>query len=211
VSDLLALPPDDEEEDGSRGRAVWGLGALAIIAALIVVILLATSGSGGHKGDQALTSLSHLPSRPASTGSNPTTAASSASSSASASSTAATTAIPTSAADPCPSAAPCAVPGDAGQLVAAVNRYRTAHGRSAVSGNVSAQAQQCALKQGDGPACAPSFAWEPLPTQDGAKAIGLVAGRSAGAQWLLDPGMKSFSVGWAYAGGQYECAILKIT
>ncbi|HEY3718178.1 MAG TPA: hypothetical protein VGL39_26925, partial [Jatrophihabitantaceae bacterium] len=40
MSDLLALPPDDEEEDGSRGRAVWGLVALAIIAALIVVILL---------------------------------------------------------------------------------------------------------------------------------------------------------------------------
>jgi len=210
VTDLLALPPDDEEEDGSRGRAVWGLVALAIIAALIVVILLATSGSGGHKDDQALTSLSHLPSQPASTGSSLTTAASSASSSTSASSTA-TTAIPTSTANPCPGAAPCAVPGDAGQLVAAVNRYRTAHGRSAVSGNVSAQAQQCALKQGDGPACAPSFAWEPVPTQDGPKAIGLVTGRSDGVRWLLDPGMKSFSVGWAYAGGQYECAILKIT
>jgi hypothetical protein len=97
------------------------------------------------------------------------------------------------------------VPGDAGQLVAAVNQFRTSHGAAALQGAVSAQAQQCALAQGDGPSCAPSFAWEPVPTQDGVKAVSLVA-----SDWLLDPAMKSFTVGWAYAGGGYECAILKI-
>ena len=70
---------------------------------------------------------------------------------------------------------------------------------------VSPQAQQCALAQGNGPACQPSYAWEPVETQNGPKAVALVA-----AKWLLDPTMKSFTVGWAYAGGQYECAILKI-
>ena len=198
MSDLLASPPDDEEET-SRGRAVWGLAALAIIAALIVVIMIATSGSGGRHRDQGLSQLPSVPTAPVSTSSS--TAPSSATSASSIS------AMPTSTANPCPTAIPCVVAGDAGQVVAAVNQFRTSHGRAAVPGTVSVQAQQCAFAQGDGPACAPSFAWEPVPTQDGRKAVALVAGRGDG--WLLDPAMTSFSVGWAYASGQYECAILK--
>ena len=64
-------------------------------------------------------------------------------------------------------------------------------------------------------ACAPHYAWQPVPTRDGTTVITMLAGRSDGAAWLLDPDMTSFSVGWAYvpgAGvpGQYWCAILKV-
>jgi hypothetical protein len=41
----------------------------------------------------------------------------------------------------------------------------------------------------------------------------MIASRSDGRAWLLDPQMTSFSVGWAYqpgGAGQYECAILKV-
>ncbi|HEY7046228.1 MAG TPA: hypothetical protein VH373_03335 [Jatrophihabitantaceae bacterium] len=210
MSDLLATPPDDDEDDTSRTRAVWGLAALGILAVLVVVILFATGGSGGGGShNQAVDTLPSGPPVPTSTqaalSTPPSSFSPSAIASSSASTSAPTSAIPTSTANPCPTAKQCAVPGDAGQLVAAVNRFRTSHGAAAVSGAVSAQAQQCALAQGEGPSCAPSFAWEPVPTQDGVKAVSLVA-----ANWLLDPAMKSFSVGWAYAGGGYECAILKI-
>jgi hypothetical protein len=99
--------------------------------------------------------------------------------------------------------------GDAGGAVAAVNAFRVSHGRPAVPGTVSVMAQQCALQQGSGPSCEPHYAWQAVPTQDGQKVISMLAGRSA--QWLLDPGISSFSVGWAYAPGSgFECAILKI-
>jgi hypothetical protein len=203
VSDLLTSPPDGDE-DGSRGRAVWGLVALAIIAALIVVIMLATTGgSGGHHGAANTTVSSQLPSEPPSTPT--TTPTTSAAPSTSASSSASPSAVPTSTGNPCGAAKSCAVPGDAGQLVAAVNAFRTAHGRAAVTGTATPQAQQCAASLGDGPTCAPSYAWEPVATQNGPKAVALVS-----PQWLLDPAMKSFQVGWAYADGQWECAILKL-
>lgn len=208
MSDLLAPTPEDDE-DGSRGRAVWGLVALAILAALIVVIMLVTGGSG-HHGSSAPTGLSSLPVEPSglTTPSTPTSRAvqpAIPTTSSAASSSTATSAIPTSTANPCGAAKACAVPGDAGQLIAAVNQFRTTHGAASVTGTVTAQAQQCAVAQGEGPACAPSYAWEPVPTQDGPKAVGLVS-----PDWLLDPAMKSFQVGWAYANGQWECAILKI-
>jgi hypothetical protein len=202
VSDLLASPPDDDE-DSSRGRAVWGLVALAIIAGLIIVVMLATSGGSGHHSSNP-TGLSGLSTEPLSSTSPPSTPSSTPTPTPS-SSTPSTSAVPTSTANPCGAAKACMVPGDAGQLVAAVNQFRAGHGQAAVAGTVTPQAQQCAAAQGEGPACAPSYAWEPVPTQDGPKAVGLVS-----PTWLLDPAMKSFQVGWAYANGQWECAILKI-
>ncbi len=54
-----------------------------------------------------------------------------------------------------------------------------------------------------------------VPTRDGTKVISMIASRSDGGAWLLDPDMTSFSVGWAYlpapgGSGQYWCAILKV-
>jgi hypothetical protein len=217
VSDFLAPPPDDEEEN-PRSRAMWGLAALAVIAALIVVIVIATSGSGGQHDQRGLYPLATESSLPAS---NPTASATPTSRTAPTTTPAtrvsetptskATSAIPTSTANPCrAAAAACPVPGDAGQLIAAVNRFRVSHGRPSVNGAVSVQAQQCALAQGVGPLCAPSYAWEPVTAQNGPKVVSQMVDREHGMQWLLDPAMTSFSVGWAYAGGQYECAILKI-
>jgi hypothetical protein len=112
--------------------------------------------------------------------------------------------------NPCPSSGACTVSGDAGGVVAALNGFRVSHGVPAVPGGASSQAQQCALDEGAGPACAQHFAWEIVPMQDGARVISQIASR--GAQWLLDPDMTSVSVGWAFvpSTGQYECAILKI-
>jgi hypothetical protein len=100
--------------------------------------------------------------------------------------------------------------------VAALNSFRASHGQHAVPGTASSQAQECALGEGSGPSCQPHYAWEPVPTQDGVRVITMVASRSDGMQWLLDPAMSSFSVGWAYTPGaqggpgRYSCAILKV-
>src|SRR5215475_7776695 len=116
---------------------------------------------------------------------------------------------------PCPAPAPCAVPGDHARLVAAVNAFRAAHQLPTVPGTVSPQAQQCALAQGTGPACAPSSSWQLVSTQSAAQVIARIVARDGGC-WLLDPSTVSFSAGWAYvpgtrgAPGQWESAILKI-
>jgi hypothetical protein len=99
--------------------------------------------------------------------------------------------------------------------VAAVNAFRAAHDLPTVPGTVSPQAQQCALAEGTGPACAQSFSWQPVPTQSSAQVIARIVVRDGG-NWLLDPSTVSFSVGWAYAPGiggaqgHWESAILKI-
>lgn len=203
-------PPPEDNWDEPKTRAVWGLVALGIIAVIVVVVLFAIGGgSGGRHPQQGLSQLPSAPLTVPPTSSNEPTATPKPSPTAHARASAATATIPTSTANPCPGATQCAVPGDAGHLVAAVNQFRVSHGAPPVAGTVSAQAQQCALAQGDGAACNSGFAWEPVPTQSGPKAVELVAGHGDGTAWLLDPSMTSFSVGWGYAGGQYECAILK--
>jgi hypothetical protein len=195
---------DDED---SRTRAIWGMVALAIIAVLIVVVLLLIGGGSNHHGAQTPSDLSQLPTAVPTSTAHPSSPATSSPITSSPVSKI-TSPVPTSTANPCPTPGACPVPGDAGQLVAAVNAFRTSHGQPAVAGAVTPQAQQCALSQGNGPSCAPSWAWEPAPTQDGTKVVELIAGR--GGEWLLDPAMRSFSVGWAYAPGTgYEVAILK--
>ncbi|HEY8827761.1 MAG TPA: hypothetical protein VIM17_08385 [Jatrophihabitantaceae bacterium] len=211
MSDLLTDSGDTE--DDPRRRATWGLFVLALIATVVVtamVFFLGTSGGGHHDIGVAATDTATQPAR----GATETSSGERASPARSLSTS--THPAPTSTANPCPSAVPCAVTGDSGQAVAALNRFRVSHGRPPVPGAASPQAQQCALSEGSGPSCEPHYSWEPVPTQDGARAISLIAGRGDGTQWLLDPGMSSFSVGWAYtpgAGGgpgHYQCAILKV-
>lgn len=210
----MSGPPRDDEAQESRRNALWALAALGIIAVLVVVVMLAFTSSGGHHHNNAQNPpVSTRPSAPASR--TPSATTPSALSTTPASSTARRPTPPTRTGNPCPTPAPCAVQGDAAHLVAAVNAFRAAHQLPGVPGTVSAQAQQCALAQGDGPACAPSYSWEPVPAQSAAQVIALIVGRDGG-KWLLDPSMLSFSVGWAYApgpdgaSGQWESAILKI-
>ena len=208
-------PPRDYEAEESRRNALWALAAFGIIAVLVVVVMLVfTSGGGHHNNNAQNPPVSTVPSEPASTTPPPTTP--SAPSTTPGSSTAPRpTPAPVRTGNPCSSPAPCAVQGDDAQLAAAVNAFRVAHRLPVVPGTVSPQAQQCALAQGTGPACAPSYAWEPVPAQSAAQVIALEVGRDGG-KWLLDPSMVAFRVGWAYApgvgdaAGQWESAILKI-
>ena len=213
------LKPSSVEEAAPRRRAWWGLLVLAALAVLVVGlmwVLLGRSRAGrggeGLAGGAASTSASQpavgtatAPAR-TSRGTSPATRSASTSGPPKQASTA----------NHCASAAGCVVAGDDGGVVAALNAYRTSHGRAAVPGATTGQAQQCALSQGTGSTCAPHYAWQPVPTLDGTRVINMIAGRGDGAAWLLDSEMTSFSVGWAYlpggAGGpgQYECAILKV-
>jgi len=214
VSDTFGAPPEDETEE-SRRSALWVLAALGMLAVLIVVVMLGfSSGGGGHHSNSALNQpVTTVPSEPVSA--TALIASSSTPSTVAASSAHRWTPPAPSRTGPCPSQAPCAVPGDHAWLVAAVNAFRAAHGLATVPGTVSLQAQQCALAQGTGPACTPSVLWQPVPDQSAAQVIARIVARDRG-NWLLDPSTVSFSVGWAYApgaggaAGQWESAILKI-
>ena len=219
MSDLLTSGWDDDEDPDSRRNAIRGLIVLAMLAVLViaVVLVILTAPDGGHHNRRLADDATILATEPAPTGPSPTTSASSPSEtpstpSTSASLTPSTSAhpTPTSTANPCLSPGPCTVDGDDGGALDAVNNFRVGHGLAAVPGTVSDKAQQCALKQGEGPSCDPHFAWEAVPTQDGQRVVSLITDRGAGKKWLLDAGITSFAVGWAYAPGSgYECAILK--
>jgi hypothetical protein len=209
------LKPSSVEEAAPRRRAWWGLPILAALALVVGLMWVFLGGSRAGRGGEGLAggAASTSASQPAvgtatapartSTGASPPTRSAS------------TTGPPSQAstANQCASTAGCVVAGNDGGVVAALNGYRTSHGRAAVPGATTGQAQQCALSQGTGSTCVPHYAWQPVPALDGTRVISMIAGRSDGVAWLLDPEMTSFSVGWAYqpgGAGQYECAILKV-
>jgi hypothetical protein len=212
VSDFWT-EPTAEEDAASRRRAGWGVALLMAAALLVVglVVLLTRSGGGGGSGGvggaaaQGSASSSAGPSTTQPATSGPTSSSVSVGRSTS-----------TRSGGSCPTPAPCVIGSDDGGVVAAVNAFRASHGAPPVAGSTSTQAQECALNQGDGPACAPHYAWQPVPTRDGAKVISMIASSGNGTAWLLDPQVTSVSVGWAYqpgdggGAGQYECAILKV-
>ena len=213
VSDTFGAPPEDETQE-SRRSALWVLAALGVLAVLVVVVMLGFSSGGGHHSNSAQNQpVTTAPSEPVSA--TALLAGSSAPSTVAVGSAHRWTLPAPSRTGPCRSQAPCAVSGDRAWLVAAVNAFRAAHGLATVPGTVSLQAQQCALAQGTGPACAPSALWQPVPDQSAAQVIARIVARDRG-NWLLDPSTVSFSVGWAYApgtggaAGQWESAILKI-
>ena len=198
--------------DDPRRRARAILLILAMTAALIVSIMVFFVGTSKSHRDTGLNDVGPT-TQPTITSSHAATATKSSTPASRTSTSAAPK--PTSTANPCPSAKPCAVPGDNGGAVAALNKFRASHGLPAVAGSASADAQQCALGQGNGPTCQPHYAWQPVATQDGVQAINKVA-QQDGGKWLLDPAMSSFSVGWAYtpgAGGgpgSYQFVVLKV-
>jgi hypothetical protein len=212
---LAPLPePDLDDPRASRRRALWVMVVLACLA-LIVGCLMVLLGGGSSPKQHHIDLLPPVQT-PAS---SPTHAGRTHSQSAGRSlapSHGATTspaldtgtepAGPPRRGNPCAGAESCVVDGDGGAL-AAVNAYRTAHGAPAVPGGVTSNAQVCAEHKGTGPTCVPHYAWTSLADQDGAKAVRKIA--DFGRDWLLDPSVKTISVGWSYVGGQYECVLLK--
>jgi hypothetical protein len=104
----------------------------------------------------------------------------------------------------CPTSAPCALDGDIGNAIAAVNAYRSEHGKPAVPGTVTAAAQQCALSNGSD--CSGGWAESQVASADGQAALAKVLSFAHD----IDT-MTSFEIGWAYdpAGHQYFFAIVQ--
>jgi len=88
--------------------------------------------------------------------------------------------------------------------IAAVNDYRTQHGKDAVVGRVGSAAQDCALHNGSG--CTGGWAETEVPKLDGAAAVQKIL---PFAHLLND--MKDFQIGWAYDPGakMYYFAIVR--
>jgi hypothetical protein len=181
-------------ESDLRRRAAWMLAMLALVAVLFVVILsvvLNTShGKGVHRTAGALDSAAN--STPSPAGATSAAAPGSSTGSGPGTPTASITTQPATGDTTCPTPTPCALAGDAGGAVAAVNAARAAAHQAAVSGQTSPAAQQCALTKGN--QCTGSWAVTWASTADGS---GLVA-RIPDHEQLLDPKLTGFEVGWAY-------------
>jgi hypothetical protein len=196
------------DESDLRRRAAWLLAMLALVAVLLVVILTVVlksgDGGGATKTAGALDSVAaHQPS----SGRTTTHPASRSSRSAPTSPATSITTQPATGETTCPTATPCALAGDAGGAVAAVNAERTAGHQPAISGQTSPAAQQCALTKGNG--CTGSWAVTWGSAADGA---GLVA-KIPSHDELLDPKLTGFQVGWAYFPDSktYYLAIIRNT
>lgn len=199
------------DESDLRRRAAWLLGMLALVAVLLVVILTVVlkSGDGGDGGGATKTAgaLDSVAAHQPSSGRTTTHPASRSSRSAPTSPATSITTQPATGETTCPTATPCALAGDAGGAVAAVNAARAADHQPAVSGQTSQAAQQCALTKGN--ECSGSWAVTWGSAADG---TGLVA-RIPDHTELLDPKLTGFQVGWAYFPDSktYYLAIIRNT
>lgn len=219
------------EESAQRRRAAWGLGILALVAAIVVSLMVFFLGtSHGDNSNQVLPpavsvsptasspppstrsapATSTTPSRPRATPSTSKTSKTSKKPSSSARSSSAKPSVPpTTGRVSCPSGQACVAPGDAGNVMGALNSYRTAHGRTPALGAVSSAAQRCALGNGNTSSCPTSYFWEPVTGRDGQAVINKIAAGGDGASFLLDP-HGSFELGWAYVPSShlFECALV---
>ncbi len=195
-------------ESDLRRRAAWLLGMLGLVAVLVIVVMSALIGSDKPKHsndagplDGSVTSPGH----PTSSSHHTSSAAAGHSTTAATSSTAATSTTAGAHAASCPTTSRCALPDDIGNAIAAVNAYRTQHGKPALPGAVSEAAKACALANGSG--CKGGWAESQVPGPDGAAAVAKLVKFAK----LLDPQMTSFGVGWAYDPGrkQYFFAIVR--
>jgi len=195
-----------EADSDLRRRAAWLLGMLAIVAVLFVVVMsqLVGGGGGGKKGagPRALDSAVGAHPTPSSQSSSSTRPAPSSDSVPADSTPPASRSL--GRAGHCPTNRTCVIDGDPGNGIAAINDYRTQHGKDAVVGRVSAKAQQCALNNGSG--CTGGWAETELAKADGPAAVQKILPFAH----LLDP-MKNFEVGWAYDPGAklYYFAIIR--
>jgi hypothetical protein len=186
---------DPGADSDLRRRAGWLLAMLAVVAVLFVVVM--TTLIGTDKGGDANSTPGALDSvatsqpasaRPSSTHhTKPSTTPST-----TASHTSSTSAAPPTGTTSCPTKETCILEGDLGNGVAAINDYRTQHGLPAVPGDVSTQAQTCAVHNGSG--CSGGWAETELEKPDGAKAVQKILPFAH----LTDSHLKSIEVGWAY-------------
>jgi hypothetical protein len=193
---------EPEVESDLRRRAAWLLVMLAVVAVLFIVVvtaLVSTDSSSQDNGgpgplDSAINSSSAHPSsthhKPARTSTHPRTSSS---------------AAPPIGRTSCPTSQTCILEGDIGNGIQAINDYRTQHGQPAVQGEVSLEAQTCAVHNGNG--CSGGWAETELSTADGAEAVHKILQFGK----LLDPNLKTFEVGWAYDPGAklYYFAIIR--
>jgi hypothetical protein len=192
---------EPEVESDLRRRAAWLLGMLAVVAVLFVVVMTVLIGNDKPNSDNADPGpldgavTSHASS---------TTATKPRTSAAARTSTASSASSTSSGAASCPTSQRCALDDDIGNAVAAVNAYRTQHGKPAVPGTVSAAAKECALRNGNG--CSGGWAETQLSAPDGQAAVKNILPFAK----LLSP-MQSFGVGWAYdpASKEYFFSIVR--
>ena len=206
--------PSSEPETDLRRRAAWLLGMLAIVAVLLVVVMsqLVGTGGGDTNGNTGPRDLDSAVGAPTSSSSHPASSSHSSHRPPTASSPAGDSAPPSSGASApvhgkrCPTKQTCTLDGDPGGGIAAINDYRTQHGKDAVAGTVGPDAQTCALHNGNG--CSGGWAETEVPKLDGPAAVQKILPFAH----LLE-GMKSFEIGWAYDPGAklYYFAIVRKT
>lgn len=191
---------EPETDSDLRRRAAWLLAMLAVVAVLFVVVMSqlgpddkADNGSGPRDLDTAVGQPS--------TSTSARTSAPVKRSSSSPSRTASTGPVQGT---KCPTQQTCVLDGDPGNGIAAINDYRTQHGKDAVIGRVSKQAQRCAFRNGSG--CSGGWAETQLDKLDGPAAVQKILPFAH----LLDS-FKTFEVGWAYdpQAKQYYFAIIR--
>jgi hypothetical protein len=184
---------DPGAESDLRRRAAWLLGMLAVVAILFLVIIttLVNTGGGGGSSDTPGALDTVATSQPATN--HPGSSTSSRTSpSKSSPQTSPAGSAPATGTTSCPTTQTCVLAGDLGNGVAAINDYRTKHGLPAVPGSVSAQAQTCAVHNGNG--CSGGWAETELATADGAQAVQKILPFAH----LLDAHLTTIEVGWAF-------------
>ena len=196
-----------EPETDLRRRAAWLLGMLAIVAVLIVVVMSQLVGTDkGSKGDPGPRDLDSAVGQHPTTSTPPssTTPTRRHSPSPSDSQPPGTSGSSPVHGKKCPTKQTCALDGDPGGGIAAINDYRTQHGKDAVVGRPGSKAQDCALHNGSG--CTGGWAETEVPKLDGAAAVQKIL---PFAHLLND--MKDFEIGWAYDPGakMYYFAIVR--
>jgi len=196
---------DPRVEARRRKRAAVALIGIGVLAGLVVLLGVGvfkaqtaskTTASGPRPLDSLLNSATPSAARHASSSSAPGSRASSASAG-----SASPTPTPTKTRHPvasCPTSTPCMLSQDGGDLIGAINRYRAAHGVAQVPGKVSVPAERCAIGNGDSANCPPSYYWEPVTRWKGKDVVEKIVNNGGGAEYLLDPSVKSIAVGWAY-------------
>ncbi len=200
--------PDTPEDSDLRKRAAWLLALLVVAAGLLVLVLTTLVGSpkspGQRQGagpDDSLLA-SSAPPTPSSSSTPRAVESTTPPPRTSSPPSAPTTSSRATTVD---CARLCIVDTDIGNAVAALNKYRAASGQQPIPGAVSKAAQMCAYTNGGN--CTGGYAESQVAEPNGAAAVAKVA-RLAD---LLDPGLKSFEVGWAYdpQGHQYYFAVIR--